>query len=42
MIKIIIHITKFLIATITALLFASCNFNVNTIEGSGNVTKEKE
>ena len=41
MIKIIIHITKFLIATITALLFASCNFNVNTIEGSGNVTKEK-
>lgn len=41
MIKIIIHITKFLIATITALLFASCNFNVNTIEGSGNVTTEK-
>ncbi|MBP4139354.1 head GIN domain-containing protein [Flavobacterium geliluteum] len=41
MIKIIIHITKFLIATITALLFASCNFNVNAIEGSGNVTKEK-
>lgn len=41
MIKIIIHITKFIIATITALLFASCNFNVNTIEGSGNVTKEK-
>lgn len=40
MIKIIIHITKFIIATITALLFASCNF-VNTIEGSGNVTKEK-
>lgn len=41
MIKIIIHITKFIIATVTALLFASCNFNVNTIEGSGNVTKEK-
>lgn len=41
MIKIIIHITKFIIATITALLFASCNLNVNTIEGSGNVTKEK-
>lgn len=41
MIKIIIHITKFIIATITALLFASCNFNVNSIEGSGNVTKEK-
>lgn len=41
MIKIIIHITKFLIATITALLFASCNFSVNTKEGSGNVTKEK-
>jgi hypothetical protein len=40
MIKIIIHITKFIIATITALLFASCNF-VNTIEGSGNITKEK-
>lgn len=41
MIKIIIHITKFIIATITALLFASCNFNVNSIEGSGNVTTEK-
>ena len=41
MIKIIIHITKFIIATITALLFASCNFNGNSIEGSGNITKEK-
>lgn len=42
MIKIIIHITKFIIATITALLFASCNnLNLNTIEGSGNVTTEK-
>ncbi|WP_264531219.1 head GIN domain-containing protein [Flavobacterium sp. N502540] len=41
MIKIIIHITKFIIATVTALLFASCNFNVNTIKGSGNVTTEK-
>lgn len=42
MIKIIIHITKFIIATVTALLFASCNFsNMKTIEGSGNVTTEK-
>lgn len=41
MIKIIIHITKFIVATVTALLFASCNFNVNAIEGSGNVTTEK-
>ncbi|WP_431242953.1 head GIN domain-containing protein [Flavobacterium sp. P21] len=41
MIKIIIHITKFIIATVTALLFASCNFNVNSVEGSGNVTTEK-
>ncbi|MEL1254939.1 head GIN domain-containing protein [Flavobacterium sp. DGU38] len=41
MIKIIIHITKFIIAAITALLFASCNFNLNTIEGSGNVTTQK-
>ncbi|OOV18489.1 head GIN domain-containing protein [Flavobacterium sp. LM4] len=41
MIKIIIHITKFIIAAITALLFASCNFNVNSIEGSGNVTTQK-
>ncbi|MDP5201263.1 head GIN domain-containing protein [Flavobacterium sp. DG2-3] len=41
MIKIIIHITKFIIITITALLFASCNFNMNSIEGSGNVTTEK-
>jgi len=42
MIKIIIHITKFIIATVTALLFASCNFNnMKSIEGSGNVTTEK-
>ncbi|WP_428229631.1 head GIN domain-containing protein [Flavobacterium sp.] len=41
MIKIIIHITQFIIATITALLFASCNLNVNTIDGNGNVTTEK-
>lgn len=43
MIKIIIHITKFVIATITALLFTSCNFvdKMNSIEGSGNVTTEK-
>jgi hypothetical protein len=42
MIKIIIHITKFVVATLTALLFASCNnLNLNAIEGSGNVTTEK-
>ncbi|KAF2513605.1 DUF2807 domain-containing protein [Flavobacterium zhairuonense] len=41
MIKIIIHITKFIIAAVTALLFASCNFNLNSVEGSGNVTTEK-
>lgn len=41
MIKIIIHITKFIIAAVTALLFASCNFNMNAIEGSGNLTTEK-
>ncbi|MHC0442627.1 head GIN domain-containing protein [Flavobacterium sp. 3-210] len=41
MIKIIIHITKFIIATVTALLFTSCNFNLNTVEGSGHVTTEK-
>jgi len=43
MIKIIIHITKFIVATITALLFTSCNFvdKMNSIEGSGNVTTEK-
>jgi hypothetical protein len=40
MIKIIIHITKFVVATITALLFASCG-NINSVEGSGKVTKEK-
>lgn len=41
MIKIIIHITKFIIATVTALLFASCNFNGNAIVGSGKITTEK-
>jgi hypothetical protein len=41
MIKIIIHITKFIIATVSAMLLASCNFSINSIEGSGNVTTEK-
>ncbi|WP_166921831.1 head GIN domain-containing protein [Flavobacterium poyangense] len=40
MIKIIIHITKFIVATVTAILFASCG-NINSVEGSGKVTKEK-
>jgi hypothetical protein len=43
MIKIITMITKFIIVTITALLFASCNFaaNMKSIRGNGNVTTEK-
>ena len=41
MTKIIIHITKFIIATITALLFASCHFDSKSIKGSGNVKTEK-
>ncbi len=42
MIKLIIYITKLILVTITALLFASCNFggNSNSIEGSGNVTTQ--
>ena len=38
MIKIITIITKFILVTLTALLFASCN--QNSIKGSGNVTIE--
>lgn len=43
MVKIITLVTKFIIVTLTALLFASCNFvsNINSITGSGNVTTEK-
>ena len=44
MIKLIIYITKLIIITITALLFASCNHNIRTIQitGSGNyITKER-
>lgn len=40
MVKLITIITKFIIVTIAALLFASCDFamNMNSIKGSGNVT----
>ena len=43
MVKIITLIAKFIIVTLTALLFASCNLstNFNSITGSGNVTTEK-
>ena len=43
MIKIITLITKFIIVTLTALLFASCNqmTNMKAIEGSGHITTEK-
>ncbi|MBC7749787.1 MAG: DUF2807 domain-containing protein [Methylotenera sp.] len=43
MLKVITLITKFIVIALTALLFASCNhsINLNSIEGSGNVTTEK-
>ena len=43
MVKIITMITKFIIVTLTALLFASCNFSANmkSIRGNGHVTTEK-
>jgi hypothetical protein len=43
MLKIITLITKFILVALTALLFASCNhsINLNSIEGSGNITTEK-
>lgn len=43
MIKLITIITKFIIATLIALLFASCNFSVNSnarMKGNGNITTE--
>jgi Putative auto-transporter adhesin, head GIN domain len=40
MIKIITIITKFIVATLIALFFTSCNVNRNTIKGSGTITKE--
>ena len=42
MLKIITVITKFILVALTALLFASCNYSVNSksIRGSGNVTTE--
>lgn len=43
MLKIITLLTKFILVTLTALLFASCNhsINLNLIKGSGNVISEK-
>lgn len=43
MLKIITLVTKFIIVTLTALLFASCNMvsQINGIKGSGHVTTEK-
>jgi len=46
MIKLITIITKFIIATLISLVFASCNFSVNSssstsrIKGNGNITTE--
>jgi hypothetical protein len=40
MVKIITIITKFIVATLIALFFTSCNL-INRIEGSGTITKEK-
>ncbi|WP_369753254.1 head GIN domain-containing protein [Flavobacterium sp. WC2409] len=42
MLKIITIITKFILVALTALLFASCNYSINSksIKGSGNVTTE--
>lgn len=40
MIKVVIHLTKIVIAAVVALLFASCNMNIGSlkkVEGSGNV-----
>jgi hypothetical protein len=43
MLKIITIITKFILVALTALLFASCNYSINSksIKGSGHVTTEK-
>lgn len=43
MLKILTLITKFILVTLTALLFASCNYSINlkSIKGSGNITTEK-
>ena len=43
MLKIITIITKFILVALTALFLSSCNHsvNLNSIEGSGNVTTEK-
>lgn len=43
MIKVITIITKFIIVTLIALLFGSCNYSVNlkSLTGSGHVTTEK-
>lgn len=43
MIKLITILTKFIIATLVALLFSSCNFSnaMASIKGNGNITTEK-
>lgn len=40
MIKVIVHLAKAIVIAIIGLLFASCGFGGNQVDGSGNVTTE--
>jgi hypothetical protein len=41
MIKVIINVTKVIVALVASLLFCSCNFSFRQVEGNGNVTTQK-
>lgn len=41
MIKVIINVTKVIVALVASLLFSSCNFNFQQVEGNGNITTQK-
>lgn len=40
MIKVIVHLARAIVTAIIALLFASCGFGGNQVDGSGNVTTQ--
>lgn len=41
MVKVIVHIAKAMVAIVVSLLFASCGFDIRTVDGDGNVVKKE-
>lgn len=41
MVKVIVHIAKAMVAIVVSILFASCGFDIRTVDGDGNVVKKE-